>query len=152
MRRTGLRNRDHLPYGVQIVMNSLKSLVFGLALVASLATIASPGHSARVGEKAALQAAMQQHIDRNLVKGAFLHLEATGRVRPLYPLRAHPMILRMGDYFVLCSDFKDVAGKSVNVDFYMARDDDSYVIFHLAIDDRVTLERWLSEGKVEHFE
>lgn len=134
-------------------MNNLKCLLFGLILAVSLAAVASPGQSARVGEKAALQAAMQQHIDRNLVEGAFLHLEVeTGQIRRLYPLRAHPMILRMGDYFVLCSDFKDKAGKSVNVDFYMARDDDAYVVFHAAFDDRGTLERWLSEGIVEHFE
>ena len=133
-------------------MTSFKSVICGLALVVSLVAATSPGHSARVGEKAALQATMQQHIDRNLVKGAFLHLDTeTGQVRRLYPLRAHPMILRMGEYFVLCSDFRDVAGKSVNVDFYVARDADSYVIFHSAVDDRGSLERWLSEGKVEHF-
>ena len=134
-------------------MITIRGLVYTLALAVSLASMTSVGHGARVSEKAALQAAMQQHIDRNLVRGAFLHLDTeTGQVRRLYPLKPHPMILRMGEYFVLCADFKDVTGKSVNVDFYLARDADSFVIFHSAVDDRVTLERWLSEGIVEHFE
>ncbi len=134
-------------------MNALRSFLSNLTLVACLAIITSDGHAARVSEKAALQAAMQQHIDRNLVNGAFLFLDTTnGEVRDLYPLKAHSVILRMGDYFVLCSDFRDKDGKSVNVDFYLASDGDRYVIFHSAIDDRRVLKSLLSEGKAKRFD
>ena len=134
-------------------MKISKGLVCGLALVVSLAVMTGSAHSAPVSEKAALQAAMQQHIDRNLVEGAFLHLDMdTGQVRRLYPVSPHPVILRMGDYFILCSNFRDAAGESVNVDFYVARNADSYVIFHTAVDDRLMLERWLSDGVAEYFE
>ncbi|MDX1402238.1 MAG: hypothetical protein R3245_09975 [Kiloniellales bacterium] len=134
-------------------MNALRSFLGSLMLVACLATTISDGHAARVGEKAALQAAMQRHIDRNLVNGVFLYLDTTnGEVRDLYPSKAHSVILRMGDYFVLCSDFRDKDGKSVNVDFYLARDGDRYVVFHSAIDDRRILKGLLSEGKAERFD
>ena len=96
---------------------------------------------------------MQLHIDRNLVDGAVLHLNMeTGDVRRLYPMKAHPLILRMGEYFVLCSDFQDAAGKQANVDFYIARDRNTYVVFHTAVDDRIFLERMTGEGKVVRFD
>ena len=129
------------------MMNS-KRLVWSFTVLLLFSALASHAHSATVGEKAALQAAMQQHIDRNLVEGAFLHLDTeTGRVRQLYPQSPHPMILRMSEYFVLCSDFKDGACRSVNVDFYIARDSQSYVIFHSAVDDRANLQRRLSNQR-----
>ncbi|MEI7968539.1 MAG: hypothetical protein WCJ69_06090 [Betaproteobacteria bacterium] len=103
-----------------------------------------------VSEKASLQAGMQQHIDRSLVGGSFLHLNPeTGAVSTLHPVAAHPMILRMGPHFVLCTDFRDDAGKPVNVDFYMARRGRSYVIFHTAVGQRAQLDALMRAGKVE---
>ena len=131
-------------------MLSIGRAISSIFLSVFLVITTNQVQSAEIAEKAAMQVAMQQHIDRNLVNGAYLHLDMhTGMVHRLYPLKAHPMILRMGDYFVLCSDFKDVDGKSVNVDFYVARNNNSYTVFHSAVDDRVMLKRWIGEGTVE---
>lgn len=122
------------------------------AFAAVLSLCLSAGHALAtgIGDKAALQAAMQQHIDRSLVDGAYLYLdEKSGEVRPLYPQKAHPVILRMGEYFVLCSDFRDANNEAVNVDFYMARNGNDYVVFHQAMDDREVLHRLMNEGKAE---
>jgi hypothetical protein len=101
-------------------------------------------------EKAALQAGMQQHIDRQLVDGAYLELNPlSGETRSLHPVTAHPMILRMGSYFVLCSDFRDAEGKPVNVDFFMAQRGKSYVVFHTSIAQRAQLENLMKAGKVQ---
>ena len=108
-------------------------------------------HSAGIGDKAALQAAMQQHIDRSLVDGAYPYLdEKAGNIRALYPQKAHAMILRMGEYFVLCSDFRDENNMEVNIDFYLARSDDNdYVVFRAMVDDRALLRQWMRDGKAE---
>lgn len=107
------------------------------------------GQVVGIAEKAALQAAMQRHIDERLVDGTYLHFDpGTGTVRELYPVKAHPQILMMGPYFVLCSDFRDSEGSSVNIDFYMARKSRSFVVFHKAVEDRDRLMALLKQGKV----
>lgn len=105
------------------------------------------------GEKAALQAAMRQHVDRQLVHGSFLDMDlASGAVRKLHPVTAHPVLLRMGAYYVLCTDFRDSEGKPVNIDFYMARRGKSYAVFRTEVNNHAALDRLISAGKVERLE
>ncbi|MEO8250516.1 MAG: hypothetical protein ABI589_14230 [Burkholderiales bacterium] len=122
----------------------LIALAFSLAMSASFAAAAD----LTTAEKASLQAGMQQHIDRNLVEGAYLRLDlATGGVSKLHPVTAHPMILRLGQYYVLCSDFRDDKGAAVNVDFYMASRGKSFVVFDTVVDHRAELEKLMKDGK-----
>ena len=62
---------------------------------------------------------------------------------------AHPMILQMGEHFILCSDFRDGSGTSVNVDFYVARQDDAFVVFDTVVDDREPIQRLMRAGLVQ---
>ena len=125
--------------------------VFSLVLVLATAFM-FPVHAEQkitVGEKAQLQASMQLFIDRRLVKGAYLSLNrSSGEVRELHPIAAHPMILKMGKYFVLCSDFQDGKGQSVNIDFYLALRGKRYVVFDALVDERKGLQRLMKAGKV----
>ena len=126
----------------------LRSLTVGLicALIANASAYAE--QTTGVGEKAMLQVSMQRHIDRSLVNGAYLHMiKETGDVQELHPVAAHPMILKMGEYFVLCSDFQDKNAKSVNIDFYMARRGDTFIVFQALVDDRKPLVRLIKAGK-----
>ncbi len=101
-------------------------------------------------EKALLYAAMQQAIDRNLVDGKYLHFsEKTAEVQTLYPAKVHPMIMLMGEHFVLCTDFRTVKGQSVNVDFYVSRRDGSFFVFDSVVDNRVPLKRLMKNGLVK---
>ena len=128
----------------------MKRIIFAISfgLVLSANAIAA-NEKLKPSDKVALQAAMFQHIDSQLVNGAFLRLNARdGRADALAPTKAHPMILRMGEHFVLCSDFKSPDGKEVNIDFYMARSGSKYVVFHTEIDNRKPLEALMSSGKV----
>lgn len=121
----------------------------GLFLFAASLSAAS-AQALKPADKAALQAAMYQHIDAQLVNGAFLHMNtATGEVRPLAATKAHPMILTMGEHYVLCSSFKTKGGQEVNMDFYMARAGKSYVVFHTEIDNRGPLEKLMDAGKIK---
>lgn len=124
-----------------------------LTLSAFVAAVARAGERISVGEKAKLQAALQQHIERNLVDGNYLQLDTdTGEVHSLAPYKPHPVILRMGDYFVLCSDFRNDKGQTINVDFYMARRGQSYSVFHNAADGDALLKRLMKAGRVKRVE
>jgi hypothetical protein len=82
-----------------------------------------------LGDKAPLQSVMDQHVEKNLVSGAFLHLDpVSGGGRSLYPDAAHPMIFSMDKYCVLCLTFRDSDEKVVNVDFYLAPHKRSYLV------------------------
>ncbi len=123
-------------------MRCLRALALCLFLVPLLGALPTAAWGLSLSEKAALQATMQLHIDRQMVDGVFLYLEVeSGKVRALHPVTAHPTILKVGRYYVACFDFRDDRGKDVNVDFYLARKNTSYVVFHTAIDDRKLLTR-----------
>lgn len=131
-------------------MTVLKNFLGAAALAFSLLSMGGPAQAAKIGEMVAMQAAMQQFIGSSLVKGSLLQIDMkTGKIRRLYPLKAHPLIFSLGDYFVLCSDFRDEANKIVNVDYYLARENGQYVVFHTAIEDRRALMQWISEGRAK---
>ena len=103
-----------------------------------------------LGEKAALQAAMQLHIERRSVDGRFPLLDAAaGEVQLLRQRAAHPVILRMGEYFILCSDFEAPGGAGVNVDFFLARRDGGYVVFAQQAENHGLVQRLVKAGKAE---
>jgi hypothetical protein len=136
-----------------LVTSSRRLATMGIGVVFALLVITISATAAEqtigMSEKAMLHVSMQKHIDRNLVNGTYLHMiKETGDVQGLHPVTAHPMILQMGKYFVLCSDFKDKDGKSVNIDFYLARRGGSFVVFQALVDDRKSLERLMKAGKI----
>ena len=118
-----------------------------IAVLGLLASMSMSANAKGTVDKARLQAAMQQHIQRQVVDGAILHFDAdTGEVRPLYPTKAHPMVIAMGDHFVLCTDLRDKSGKEMPLDLYMARKGRSYVVFHSEINNRTPLQSLLKRG------
>ena len=128
--------------------NAWRALVFAVALIAPTA-----GQALTLSERAALQAEIQRHIDGQLVDGAYLFLDTGNKeVRTLHPVTAHPMILQMGENYVLCFDFRDDAGKKVLVDYYVAWRNGSFVAFHTAIANRALLFRLLKAGIVTKVE
>ena len=91
-------------------------------------------------KKIELQAAMQRHIETHLVDGVFLHFEPeTGALRRYRMSSPHPQIVQVGEYFVLCADFRDESGGVVNFDFFIALGSRGPVVFQTAIDDPVPL-------------
>ena len=93
---------------------------------------------------------MQQHIERQLVNETILHLDVeSGEVKTFYPTQAHPMILQMGEHFVLCADLRDEAGKSTPLDLYMAPKGKRFVVYHTEIGNRKPLKRLMKKGLVK---
>lgn len=134
-------------------MQCIRGGALRLALALALCALPSTVWGLSLGEKANLQAAMQQHIDGQMVDGVYLYLDSkSGEVRALHPVTAHPMIFSLGEHYVLCSDFRDDEGEKVNIDFYLARDEANYVVFHTEIDDRKLLKQLMKDGKVTRAE
>jgi len=102
-----------------------------------------------LSDKTALQIAMQKHVDRQTIDNFYLYFDAKeAKVRKLRPATAHPMIMQMGEHFVLCFDFFDSAGKKIEVDYYMARKGRGFVVFHSAVGSRNALMALVKQGKV----
>ncbi|MEO9901527.1 hypothetical protein [Nisaea sp.] len=130
-------------------MIKLHTRLLGFALLASLLFNSAQAAALTLAEKASIQASMQRHVDGKLVDGALLYLDQkSGEVHRLHPVTAHPMIMTMGDHYVLCFDFRNDEGKNVPVDYYMARRNNEYVVFHTAVAERGLLKRLMSDGKI----
>ncbi|MDP4593288.1 MAG: hypothetical protein NWT00_01830 [Beijerinckiaceae bacterium] len=129
-------------------MKRFAFLIPVFCLLANPAAAGSSGGSA--AEKASLQAAMFQHIDQQLVRGSFLHVDfKRGEVEKLSPAKAHPMMLTMGNNYVLCTTFRRQNGTEVNIDFYAAKKEAGYSIFHTEVNNRGPLMALIKAGKVK---
>ena len=100
-------------------------------------------------EKIVLQAAMQQHVESQLIEGAMLDLDLeSGEIRKLYPTKTHPMIMTMGENFVLCLTLNDTDGKEYLADYYIAPQDDGFVVISAEINNRKALKKLMKAGIV----
>ena len=125
--------------------------ILGLAVLVLSGTVFAEKAPAQV--KAELQAVMQKYIMHNSVNGQLLDLDlSTGKTRALSPAAAHPMILHLGDLYVLCSDLRTEQGASVPVDFYVSKDKSRFKIFRTEIGNRRPLENLMKQGIVSKME
>lgn len=99
-----------------------------------------------------LQVAMQRHLERSQVEGAihFINREKAA-VQRLYPVKAHPLILKGDGFFVLCAELRDESGKKYEVDFYMVEARRGYRVVMTEIENRDTLREMMRNGHVKKF-
>jgi len=122
---------------------------FAICVAVCITLLPAAVNAIGLGDRASLQATMRQHIERSLVDGSYLQLDTdTGEVHELTPVSAHPVILQMGKYFILCSDFRNDRGEDINVDFYIAPRGNSYLVFRTEIENREVVKRLMKAGKV----
>lgn len=135
----------------------MKSLVSSVALTALIFTASALGAGSALGAasprqdalttRVPLHSVMQAQIARQVVGGYYLHLDPdSGEVQLLQPGPAHELVLRMGDYFVLCAEFFDPKGNEVSIDFYLAKRNQDYVVFATQVGNRSLLDR-LKKGR-----
>lgn len=123
--------------------------IFAFALGSATVAPTDEGLALSLLDRTKLQAAMQRHVDRQTIDGVYPYLDTeSGDVKILHPVTGHPIILRMGNKFVLCYDFVDQRNRKAEIDYYLAAKGDSYVVFHTAINNRALLMRLMSAGKV----
>ena len=130
-------------------MTTFRAALVGFASFIVLASSALAANVLDTASKTALQAGMQQFIERSTVNGVYLHLDlASGNLRSLHPVNAHPMILRMGENFVLCGSFRDAKGNTIPVDYYMTKRGNRYIVFQAEVENRDALHKLMDAGKV----
>lgn len=125
-----------------------KSALFAAAMLVAAGSANAAAVS--MDDKVALQAAMFSYIDNQSIDGVIPHVRLdSGEIVDLVPTKAHPMVLKFGDDFVLCTDFRDPEGKFVNVDFYLKRREGTFAVFQTEINNRGPLENLMKKGVVE---
>lgn len=124
-----------------------------LAAFALALTLMAPGalHAAEsmTETRITIRAALQRGLDASLIEGAVQRIDlASGEVRSFYPVENHPMILELGDLYVLCSDLMGQDGDRVTVDYFFAPADGSYSVIRTEIGNRAPLEALMKAGKL----
>lgn len=128
--------------------------LFTLFLLTVISSSGAAGASARSDTeiKAHLQAAVQQHIDRRSVGGAILRIDLqSGEVSRLYPAQIHPMMFRLGEYYVVCGELRDRTGDFLPLDVFLSPHGPGFTVFHSEIDNRGPIEALIHRGELEAF-
>lgn len=97
--------------------------------------------------KTSLQASLQRNLERTSIDGAIMHLDLTsGEMLPYYPVEAHPMIIKMGEHYVMCSDLRNPDGEAETVDYYMTKNGPHYTVVRTEIGNRAPLKALMKSG------
>ncbi len=129
-------------------MQRAKRLLAATVLTASVLFTAGTVHAGSEELRTRLQADLQKHIYRSLADGIYHSLDSrTGKVLQLHPLTNHPVILQMGDYYVMCADFRDHKGKAVDVDFYMLENRGRFQVFRAEANNHKMLAKLIKAGE-----
>lgn len=123
-----------------------------LTALTGLALAAPASADERSELRIALQASMQRHIDRNVIDDAYLTLDLEdGSLERYIPMKAHTAILIGDGYYVLCAEMRDETGKSIPVDYYLAKAGRGFRVFRTEIANRSPLRSLMKSGKVRKF-
>lgn len=119
------------------------------SLVVQAAQASDPANAAL---KVRLQAAMQSHIERSTIEGAYTFFSLDqGKISRFYPSKAHVMTLKSNGYYVLCSEFRNDKGENTPVDFYLVPKDKGFQVIRTEINNRSPLEKLMKAGSVSEF-
>ncbi len=106
-------------------MKSIMGILFFLAFTMTASAAADP--SIKGEKRSAIQAAMQEHIDRNTVDGHYVLYDAvTDDLLKLKLAKLHDGIVKKSDYYVSCADFHDSKGVYFDLDFLVIEKDGKF--------------------------
>lgn len=107
-------------------MNKFKSTIALLTLVTGL-SFAGNDPSIKGVERMEVAKAMKEHIDSHKVDGKYLIYDGASNVMRSLTLTAlHDGIVKKGDFYVSCADFKDEKGNELDLDFLVINDGKDY--------------------------
>ena len=100
--------------------------------------------------KTTLQSSLQRSLERLMIDGALQRMDLeSGEMENFYPVENHPMVIRLGDHFVMCSDLKRPDGSSVQVDYYLSAKGKRYALVQTEIGNRKALRALIKAGKAK---
>jgi len=112
------------------VKNVLLYTMTSLILSASMAStaFAADDPSIKGDLRGNIQQAMQQFIQQQTISHAmYLYDAVDGALLKLTLDKLHEGIVKKGDFYVSCADFKDQKGRKIDVDFLVRSDNDTFV-------------------------
>ncbi len=111
-------------------LSRLTTTLSVLVLALSLSTIAHAANDASIkGDlRSNIQHSMQSYIDQKTIDDAFYVYDSVkGRLLKLELDELHDGIVKKGDFYVSCADFKDQHGRKIDVDFMVRSSGDHFV-------------------------
>ncbi len=108
--------------------NRTKIQCFRIALVVVMALTSLPAFAAddpsiKGNIREEIKTAMQKLIDRNTINDVYrIYDPIKGKLLQLQLVKLHEGIVKKGDYYVSCADFKDASGNLVDLDFLVLQD------------------------------
>ncbi len=98
-------------------------ILFVVMTLTSLPAFAGDDPSIQGNLRENITTAMHELIERNTIDDVYrLYDPLKGRLLQLRLVKLHEGIVKKGDYFVSCADFKDAAGNLVDLDFLVLQD------------------------------
>ncbi|MEM8777163.1 MAG: hypothetical protein AAGF53_19235 [Pseudomonadota bacterium] len=129
------------------MMSKHKNLLITAAMCLGMSASAAVADNAQISTD--LQIVMQRHIERSMIDGAIIHIDdEAGEIFKLFPTKAHALIMKGADFFVLCADLKDEAGRSFEVDYYLVESPRGFKVVRTEVDNREVLKKMVRAGLV----
>ena len=112
-----------------------KLLLTAIALLlATPLAMAGNDVSIKGSQHLAIQTAMGQHVQTNTLKKDYVNFDNhKGHLKKLTLEKLHDGIVRKGDFFVSCADFRDSNGKLYDLDFLVAKQGDDYRVLQALV-------------------
>ncbi|MCU7841228.1 MAG: hypothetical protein KZQ94_17840 [Candidatus Thiodiazotropha sp. (ex Troendleina suluensis)] len=113
------------------MIKRVKYLVSDLMVVALFtcsSAFAADDASIKGETRSKIQSAMSEMIDRNTVNNVYSHFDPIkGELHNLDLVELHDGIVKKGNYYVSCADFRNSKGKMLDIDFLVLEKDDGFV-------------------------
>lgn len=112
---------------------SSKIIAIMLLLVA---TQIQAGNDANIKgmERVAIKTAMGHHVQANTLNSSYIIYDnQKGELKKLTLDNIHEGIVRKGDFFVSCADFRDTSGKLYDLDFLVAKQGNDYRVIQALV-------------------
>ncbi|MBL1274798.1 MAG: hypothetical protein COB30_001800 [Ectothiorhodospiraceae bacterium] len=111
------------------------SILAALALLLSTPlALAGNDDSIKGIERLAIQTAMGEHVQTNTLNTNYVIFDnQKGHLKKLTLEKLHDGIVRKGDFFVSCADFRDSSGKLYDLDFLVAKQGDNYRVLQALV-------------------
>jgi len=110
------------------------TLLATVLLLAAPLAMAGDDASIKSFQRVAIQTAMGEHVKTNTLDSSYIIYDnQKGELKKLTLDKLHEGIVRKGDFFVSCADFRDSSGKLYDLDFLVAQQGDDYRVIQALV-------------------
>ncbi|MES9860472.1 MAG: hypothetical protein ABW157_07545 [Candidatus Thiodiazotropha sp. LLP2] len=116
-----------------LIVDAVKCLI-AFAFLSSTTLYAADDPSIIGDKRTKIQSAMSEMIDRSTVDGVYsLYDPVKGELHHLDLVELHDGIVKKGNYYVSCADFRNSEGKMLDLDFLVLEKDDGFIAIQAVI-------------------